>query len=68
MADTVISKSGDGLILIDARIDHVRRHHWRTAMDLLGHAGHLAIERQIVRDYTASIMKWCGEYRWKKHA
>ena len=63
-----IKEWGMELIARDARIATMYEGTTGVqAMDLLGRKVILQSKGKIVRDYTASIMKWCGEYALDKN-
>ncbi len=62
-----IKEWGMELIARDARISTLYEGTTGVqALDLLGRKVILGSKGKIVRDYTASVMKWCGEYALDK--
>ncbi len=62
-----IKESGMELIARDARISTLYEGTTGVqALDLLGRKVLLHGGGKVIRDYTASIMKWCGEYALDK--
>lgn len=63
-----IKEWGMELIARDARISTLYEGTTGVqALDLLGRKIILGSKGKVVRDYTASIMKWCGEYALDKN-
>ncbi len=62
-----IKEWGMELIARDARISTLYEGTTGVqALDLLGRKIILGSKGKVVRDYTASVMKWCGEYALDK--
>ncbi len=63
-----IKEWGMELIARDARISTLYEGTTGVqALDLLGRKVILGSKGKVVRDYTASVMKWCGEYALDKN-